>query len=57
MYLTSNSQHMGKAEGSRIMVPKLTGVDHVHVNVGSWHEAEEWYRSVLNFKRVDALMG
>jgi catechol 2,3-dioxygenase-like lactoylglutathione lyase family enzyme len=38
------------------MTPRLTGVDHLHVNVGSWDEAEEWYRSVLNFKRVDALM-
>lgn len=38
------------------MTPKLNGVDHLHVNVGSWAEAEEWYRSVLNFKRVDALM-
>ena len=38
------------------MTPKLTGVDHLHVNVGSWDEAEEWYRSILNFKRVDALM-
>lgn len=38
------------------MTPKLNGVDHLHVNVGSWNEAEDWYRSVLNFKRVDALM-
>ncbi len=38
------------------MSPKLTGVDHLHVNVENWNEAEEWYRSVLNFKRVDALM-
>lgn len=38
------------------MTPKLNGVDHLHVNVGSWIEAEEWYQSVLNFKRVDALM-
>jgi len=39
------------------MTPKLSGVDHLHVNVGSWKEAEEWYASVLNFKRVEALMG
>ena len=39
------------------MAPKLSGVDHLHVNVGSWSEAEDWYQSVLNFKRVDALMG
>ena len=38
------------------MTPKLSGVDHLHVNVGSWSEAEEWYRSVLNLTRVDALM-
>ncbi len=38
------------------MTPKLTGVDHLHVNVGSWAEAEEWYRSVLNFNRIDALI-
>ena len=38
------------------MAPKLTGVDHLHVNVGSWSDAEQWYGSVLNFKRVDALM-
>ena len=38
------------------MTPKLTGVDHLHVNVSSWSEAEQWYGNVLNFKRVDALM-
>lgn len=38
------------------MTPKLSGVDHVHVNVGDWAEAEEWYASVLNFRRIDALM-
>lgn len=38
------------------MTPTLKGVDHLHVNVGSWSEAEEWYSSVLGFKRVDALM-
>ena len=38
------------------MAPTLKGVDHLHVNVGSWNEAEKWYRSVLNFKRVDSLM-
>ena len=38
------------------MLPKLSGVDHLHVNVGNWTEAEEWYGSVLDFKRVDALV-
>lgn len=39
------------------MIPILKNVDHLHVNVGSWSKAEEWYRSMLGFKRVDALMG
>lgn len=39
------------------MAPILKDVDHLHVNVGSWSEAEEWYQSMLGFKRVDALMG
>ena len=37
-------------------IPKLRGIDHVHVDVANWSEAEEWYRTVLGFKRVDALM-
>lgn len=36
--------------------PKLTGIDHVHVDVANWDEAEEWYQTVLGLKRVDALM-
>jgi catechol-2,3-dioxygenase len=39
------------------MTPKLKDVDHLHVNVRNWSKAEEWYLSVLGFKRVDALMG
>jgi catechol-2,3-dioxygenase len=39
------------------MAPILNAVDHLHVNVGSWSEAEEWYLSVLGFKRINALMG
>ncbi len=39
------------------MAPILKDVDHLHVNVGSWSEAEEWYQQILGFKRVDALMG
>ena len=35
---------------------KLNGIDHVHVYVADWGEAEEWYQTVLGFKRVDALM-
>ena len=38
------------------MAPNLTGVDHLHVYVGNWKEAEDWYLSALNFKRIDALM-
>jgi len=38
------------------MAPILKDVDHLHVNVGNWSKAEEWYQSMLGFKRVDALM-
>ena len=36
------------------MPPKLNGVDHVHVYVASWSEAEEWYGTVLGFKPMEA---
>ena len=35
------------------MTPKLNGIDHVHVYVANWDDAEEWYDRVLGFKRVD----
>jgi catechol 2,3-dioxygenase len=38
------------------MTPKLDGIDHIHVYVPDWTAAEDWYRSVLGFGRVDALM-
>ena len=38
------------------MAPKLKGIDHVHVYVSSWGEAEDWYRDVLGFQRAEALM-
>ena len=38
------------------MTPKLNGIDHVHIYVDSWDEAEEWYQTVMGFKRIDALM-
>ena len=38
------------------MIPRLKSIDHIHVYVASWSEAEEWYLTVLGFKRVDALM-
>jgi catechol 2,3-dioxygenase len=36
------------------MLPKLNGIDHVHVYVKSWSEAEPWYRDVLGFTRLKA---
>jgi catechol-2,3-dioxygenase len=33
------------------MVPKLTGIDHIHVFVSDRVAAEEWYRRVLGLKR------
>jgi catechol-2,3-dioxygenase len=38
------------------MPPKLSGIDHVHVYVRSWQEAEPWYQSVLGFERLEAFM-
>lgn len=38
------------------MTPKLNGIDHIHVYVANWDEAEAWYGTVLGFKRVEALM-
>ncbi len=38
------------------MTPKLNGIDHVHVYVANWGEAEKWYESVLGFKRVEEFM-
>ena len=38
------------------MTPRLKGIDHVHIDVADWNEAEDWYQTVLGFKRVDALM-
>ena len=35
------------------MVPALNNIDHVHVYVKSWSEAEPWYEKVLGFKRVE----
>ena len=37
------------------MTPKLNGIDHIHVYVANWDEAEDWYGDVLGFKRVEAL--
>jgi len=39
------------------MVPKLDGVDHIHVYVQNRPAAEQWYARVLGFGRVEALAG
>lgn len=36
------------------MVPKLNGIDHIHVYVSDWSSAERWYGEVLGFRRVAA---
>ena len=33
-------------------MPSLSSIDHVHVYVDSWAEAEPWYRDVLGFDRM-----
>ncbi len=38
------------------MTPKLNGIDHVHVYVANWNDAEKWYQTILGFISVDALM-
>ncbi len=38
------------------MTPKLNGIDHAPVYVANWNDAEEWYQTILGFKRVDAFM-
>ena len=35
------------------MHPKLDGIDHVHVYVRSWDEAESWYGDVLGFTPLE----
>ena len=36
-------------------MPSLKSIDHVHVYVASWAEAEPWYRDVLGFTRMPEL--
>jgi catechol 2,3-dioxygenase len=38
------------------MTPTLSGIDHIHVYVANWEDAEKWYGTVLGLKRVEALM-
>jgi len=35
--------------------PRLNGIDHAHLNVGSKDEAEKWYKEVLGFTPVESL--
>ena len=35
---------------------KLNGIDHVHINVANWGDAEQWYQRILGLKRVERLM-
>lgn len=38
------------------MVPELNGVDHIHVSVRDRAAAARWYRDVLGFETVEALL-
>ncbi len=35
---------------------KLDNIDHVHVYVSNWADAEAWYSRILHMRRVEALM-
>lgn len=35
--------------------PRLNGIDHAHINVGSKEEAKEWYKEMLGFAPVEGL--
>lgn len=35
--------------------PRLNGIDHAHLNVGSKEEAKQWYEDVLGFTTLDSL--
>ena len=37
------------------MTPKLSGIDHCHLNVQSLNQAIEWYEKVLGFTVVEQL--
>jgi len=37
-------------------IPQLNGIDHVHVYVRNWQDAEAWYGRVLGFKRMEKFM-
>lgn len=38
------------------MIPNLNGIDHVHVYVSNWSDAEAWYGKVLGFRRMGKLV-
>lgn len=38
------------------MALKLNGIDHVHLYVAAWAEAERWYQDILGFRRVEKFM-
>jgi len=38
------------------MPPAIHSIDHVHLYVKSWSEAEPWYEQVLGFKRMEKFM-
>ena len=38
------------------MTPVMNGIDHVHLYVDNWDAAEKWYKTILGFSRVEALM-
>lgn len=38
------------------MIPKLCGIDHIHVYVPNREEAAEWFEQVLGFKIVSSLL-
>ena len=37
------------------MQPKMKRVDHLHIQVSNWNNAETWYRDVLGFTRYDPM--
>jgi catechol 2,3-dioxygenase-like lactoylglutathione lyase family enzyme len=38
------------------MIPKLDGIEHIHIYVRDWAAAEDWYGRVLGFQRVEKFM-
>lgn len=38
------------------MIPRLTGIDHIHVYVPDREEAAKWFHDVMGFHVVDSLL-